>query len=477
MSSTFENMNDVLNLQKKKFIKDGPPSINLRVDRLNRLTSMLVENRYAFTEALSSDFGSRSQNASLMTDVYTVLPEITNAIKNIKRWTKDEKRSSNMPFSLFGAKSYIRYEPLGTIGMISPWNFPVNLAFGPLASIFAAGNQVMHKPSELTPETAALMKELCDKAYDQDEFATFLGGPETGEAFSKLNFDHLLYTGSGNVGKHVMNAAAQNLVPVTLELGGKSPVVVGNSADIQASAKRVMFGKTMNAGQICLAPDYVMVHKDKKEEFISEAEKAVADYYPNIKNNDDYTSIINERHFDRLNGLIDDAREKGATINQINPSNEDFSQQEFFKIPPTIITDTSDDMRVMKEEIFGPILPVLEYTDVEEALDTINSKDRPLGLYYFGTDKNEQSNVLDNTSSGGVTINNVVGHIQQQDLPFGGVGPSGMGRYHSQDGFKNFSNARAVFKDVPFFMDNLAFGMIRPPYKEGFENFIKKILK
>jgi coniferyl-aldehyde dehydrogenase len=477
MSSTFENMNDVLNLQKKKFIKDGPPSINLRVDRLNRLTSLLVENRYAFTEALSSDFGSRSQNASLMTDVYTVLPEITNAIKNIKRWTKDEKRSSNMPFSLFGAKSYIRYEPLGTIGMISPWNFPVNLAFGPLASIFAAGNQVMHKPSELTPETAALMKELCDKAYDQDEFATFLGGPETGEAFSKLNFDHLLYTGSGNVGKHVMNAAAQNLVPVTLELGGKSPVVVGNSADIQASAKRVMFGKTMNAGQICLAPDYVMVHKDKKDEFISEAEKAVADYYPNIKNNDDYTSIINERHFDRLNGLIDDAREKGATINQINPSNEDFSQQEFFKIPTTIITDTSDDMRVMKEEIFGPILPVLEYTDVEEALDTINSKDRPLGLYYFGTDKNEQSNVLDNTSSGGVTINNVVGHIQQQDLPFGGVGPSGMGRYHSQDGFKNFSNARAVFKDVPFFMDNLAFGMIRPPYKEGFENFIKKILK
>jgi coniferyl-aldehyde dehydrogenase len=470
-------MNDVLNIQKKKFIKDGPPSINLRVDRLNRLTSMLVENRYAFTEALSSDFGSRSQNASLMTDVYTVLPEITNAIKNIKRWTKDEKRSSNMPFSLFGAKSYIRYEPLGTIGMISPWNFPVNLAFGPLASIFAAGNQVMHKPSELTPETAALMKELCDKAYDQDEFATFLGGPETGEAFSKLNFDHLLYTGSGNVGKHVMNAAAQNLVPVTLELGGKSPVVVGNSADIQASAKRVMFGKTMNAGQICLAPDYVMVHKDKKDEFITEAEKAVADYYPNIKNNDDYTSIINERHFDRLNGLIDDAREKGATINQINPSNEDFSQQEFFKIPPTIITDTSDDMRVMKEEIFGPILPVLEYTDVEEALDTINSKDRPLGLYYFGTDKNEQSNVLDNTSSGGVTINNVVGHIQQQDLPFGGVGPSGMGRYHSQDGFKNFSNARAVFKDVPFFMDNLAFGMIRPPYKEGFENFIKKILK
>jgi coniferyl-aldehyde dehydrogenase len=233
----------------------------------------------------------------------------------------------------------------------------------------------------------------------------------------------------------------------------------------------------MNAGQICLAPDYVMVHKDKKDEFISEAENAVADFYPDIKNNDDYTSIINERHFNRLNELIDDAREKGATINQINPANEDFTQQEFFKIPPTIITNTSDDMRVMTEEIFGPVLPVVEFTEVKEALDSINSKDRPFGLYYFGTDKNEQSNVLNNTSSGGVTINNVVGHIQQQDLPFGGVGPSGMGRYHSQDGFKNFSNARAVFKDVPFFMDNLAFGMIRPPYKEGFENFIKKILK
>lgn len=268
MNSTFENMNDVLNLQKKKFIKDGPPSIELRVDRLNRLKAMLVENRYGLTEALSSDFGSRSKNASLLSDVYTVLPEITNAIKNIKKWTKDEKRSSNKPFSLFGAKSYIRYEPLGTIGMISPWNFPVNLAFGPLASIFAAGNQVMHKPSELTPATAALMKELCDKAYDQDEFATFLGGPETGEAFSKLNFDHLLYTGSGNVGKHVMNAAAQNLVPVTLELGGKSPVVVGNSADIKASAKRVMFGKTMNAGQIMLHLKLLLLYYTQKQNYI-----------------------------------------------------------------------------------------------------------------------------------------------------------------------------------------------------------------
>ena len=476
MDNSFEKMNQTLSLQKKSFINDGVPSIELRVDRLNRLKDLIIENRYDFTESLNADFGNRSKNASLMTDVYTIVPEINHAIKNIKKWTKDEKRSSNFPFGLLGAKSYIRYEPLGTVGMISPWNFPVNLAFGPLAAIFAAGNQVMHKPSELTPETAKLMKDLCDKNFDETEFATFLGGPEVGEAFSRLHFDHLLYTGSGNVGKHVMNAASQNLVPLTLELGGKSPVVISEGADMDVSAKRIMFGKTMNAGQICLAPDYVIVHKNKKDEFIKRLENAIQEFYPDIKNNDDYTSIINERHFDRLNSLIDDAREKGATINQINPANEDFSQQEFYKIPPTIITNATSDMRVMNEEIFGPILPVVEYDDINDAISMINNKDRPLGLYYFGTNKNEETNILNNTSSGGVTINNVVGHIQQKDLPFGGVGPSGMGRYHSLDGFKNFSNPRAVFKDVSFKLDR-AFNDIRPPYKNGFEKLVKSLLK
>jgi len=476
MDNSFEKMNQTLSLQKKSFINDGVPSIELRVDRLNRLKDLIIENRYDFTESLNADFGNRSKNASLMTDVYTIVPEINHAIKNIKKWTKDEKRSSNFPFGLLGAKSYIRYEPLGTVGMISPWNFPVNLAFGPLAAIFAAGNQVMHKPSELTPETAKLMKDLCDKNFDETEFATFLGGPEVGEAFSRLHFDHLLYTGSGNVGKHVMNAASQNLVPLTLELGGKSPVVISEGADMDVSAKRIMFGKTMNAGQICLAPDYVIVHKNKKDEFIKRLENAIQEFYPDIKNNDDYTSIINERHFDRLNSLIDDAREKGATINQINPANEDFSQQEFYKIPPTIITNATSDMRVMNEEIFGPILPVVEYDDIDDAISMINNKDRPLGLYYFGTNKNEETNILNNTSSGGVTINNVVGHIQQKDLPFGGVGPSGMGRYHSLDGFKNFSNPRAVFKDVSFKLDR-AFNDIRPPYKNGFEKLVKSLLK
>jgi coniferyl-aldehyde dehydrogenase len=469
-------MQRVLDAQKKYFIDEGSPSIELRIDRLNRLKTLIIDNRYDFVDALNEDYGNRSKNTSIMTDAYSIVPDINNAIKNIKKWTKTEKRSSNFPFGLLGAKSYVRHEPLGTVGMVSPWNFPVNLSFGPLAAIFAAGNQVMHKPSELTPLTAALIKDLCDKSYDENEFATFLGGPEVGEAFTKLHFDHLLYTGSGNIGKHVMQSASQNLVPVTLELGGKSPVVIGNSADMRVSAKRIMFGKTLNAGQICLAPDYVIVHKDKKEEFIKEAENAIKEFYPSIKDNDDYSSIINERHYNRINSLVDDAKEKGAHINQINPSSEDFSQQQFYKIPPTIVTNTTDDMKIMNEEIFGPVLPVIEYDDLNEALSTINSKDRPLGLYYFGSDKSEESKIMNNTSSGGVTINNVVGHIQQKDLPFGGVGPSGMGRYKSYDGFKNFSNPRAFYKDVGFKFDKL-FDGIRPPYTKSIENLLKSLLK
>ena len=476
MENTYETMSDALLAQKKHFIKEGPPSLELRVDRLNRLKTLIMDNRYDFIEALNSDYGNRSKEASIMTDAYSIIPDLNTAIKNIKKWTKADKRSANFPFGFLGARAYVNYEPLGTVGMISPWNFPVNLSFGPLAAIFAAGNQVMHKPSELTPLTASLIKDLCDKAFDENEFATFLGGPEVGEAFTKLHFDHLLYTGSGNVGKHVMQSAAENLVPVTLELGGKSPVVIGDSADLKSSAKRIMFGKTLNAGQICLAPDYVIIHKDKKEEFITEAENAIKGFYPDIKDNEDYTSIINERHYNRINSLIEDAKEKGANVHQINPSNEDFTQQEFYKIPPTIITNTSDDMRVMNEEIFGPVLPVLEYENIDDALSTINAKDRPLGLYYFGTDKKEESEIINKTSSGGVTVNNVIGHIQQTDLPFGGVGPSGMGRYQGYDGFKNFSNHRAVYKDVGFKFDKL-FDGIRPPYKGNIEKLLKALLK
>ena len=474
--SNYDEMNQALKEQKDFFIKNGAPSIELRIDRLQRLKSLIMDNRYDFVDALNADFGNRSKNVSMLSDVYGIMPAINLAIKNVKKWNKVEKKSSNFPFGLLGAKSYVKYEPLGTVGMISPWNFPVNLAFVPLVSIFAAGNQVMHKPSEHTPITASLLKDLCDKTYDQNEFATFLGGPEVGESFTNLNFDHLLYTGSGQVAKHVMNAASKNLVPCTLELGGKSPVVIGKTADLKISAKRIMFGKTMNAGQICLAPDYVVVHKDQKDEFIKETKDAVSEYFPDLKNNDDYTSIINEKHYDRLQELLDDAIEKGAHVDEINPANEDFSQQEFYKMPPTIVTNTTDDMKIMQEEIFGPLLPVVEYEEIDQATQLINSKDKPLGLYYFGNNKTEEDSILSKTSSGGVTVNNVISHLQQNDLSFGGVGPSGMGRYKSFEGFKNFSNPRAYYKDVSFKLDKF-FDAVRPPYKGNIEKVLKQLMK
>ena len=472
----YENMNKVLNDQKEYFIKNGSPSIELRIDRLERLRTLIMDNRNDFVEALNTDFGVRSKNASMLSDVYGILPAITHAVKNVKKWNKIEKKSSNFPFGLIGAKSYINYDPLGTVGMISPLNFPVNLAFMPLVFIFAAGNQVMHKPSEHTPLTASLLKDLCDKAYDQNEFATFLGGPEVGAAFTQLQFDHLIYTGGNVVAKHVYNSASKNLVPCTLELGGKSPVIVSKTADMKTTAKRIMFGKTLNAGQICLAPDYVVVHKDKKDEFIKETKEAVSEYYPNIKNNDDYTSIINQAHYERLNDLLDDAIQKGANVEPINPSGEDFSQQEFYKIPPTIVTNTTDDMKIMQEEIFGPLLPVLEYEEIDEATDLINSKDKPLGLYYFGQNKSEEDNLLNKTSSGGVTVNNVISHLQQSELSFGGVGASGIGRYKSFEGFKNFSNPRAYYKEVSSRFDKL-FDGVRPPYKGNIEKILKQLMK
>ncbi|MFL2699478.1 MAG: coniferyl aldehyde dehydrogenase [Gammaproteobacteria bacterium] len=476
MESTNQEMQRVLDLQKQAFIKNGPPSNKLRIDRMQRLKSMIMENKVAFVDAMNEDFGVRSKNASYISDIYGVIPSLSDAIKKLPKWNKNEKRKANSPFNLFGAKAYIQHEPLGTIGMITPWNFPVYLTFTPLAGIFAAGNSVMHKPSEHSPITSNLMKELCDAAFDETEFATFLGGPDVGSAFTELHFDHLLYTGSGNVAKYVMQGASKNLVPVTLELGGKSPVIVGKSADIDATAKRVMFGKTLNAGQICLAPDYVMVHSSKKDEFIESTKEAVKEYFPTMKDNDDYSSVINENHFNRLNGLLDDAREKGATIEPINPANEDFNQQEFYKIPPTLVLNTTDDMRIMKEEIFGPLMPVREFESLEEPISFINNYDKPLGLYYFGKDKKEESEIMDKTTSGGVTINNVMGHIQQGDLPFGGVGASGTGRYEGYDGFLNFSNPRAVYKDISTKLDKL-YSAIRPPYQGDIEKVLQKLLK
>ena len=456
-------MQDVLTLQKKAHIKDGPVSAEKRIEWIDRAINLLITHKDEIADALREDFGHRSVEASLFTDVAGSIGPLKHAKANLKTWMKREKRKVDPALlGLFGARAWIDYQPKGTVGVISPWNFPFNLTFTPLAGIFAAGNRAMIKPSEFPPRSSELMARLFASAYDETEVAVFPGGADVGAAFSRLPFDHLLFTGATSIASHVMRAAAENLVPITLELGGKSPVIIGETADIDLTAKRVMMGKTLNAGQICLAPDYVMVPKDKAQDFVAAAGGAVATMFPTLKDNPDYTSVVNQRHYDRLMGYLADARAKGAEIVELNPAKENFTQQPYHKIPPTIVLNPTDDMKIMQDEIFGPLLPVKTYDSMDDAIGYVNDHARPLGLYYFGEDAKEQDKVLTRTISGGVSVNDTIMHVSMEDLPFGGVGPSGMGSYHGLDGFRTFSHAKAVFKQAK--MDVTA--MIRPPYGE-----------
>ena len=473
--TSFDNLNEILEKQKKAHLTEGSLSVETRKEWIDRCIALLIKYQNEIAEAISEDFGHRSTESSLLADVAGSIGSLKSAKENIKKWVKPEKRKVTPSIlGLLGAKLRLEYQPLGTVGVISPWNFPVTLTFGPLGSIFAAGNRAMIKPSEFTPKTSELMKKMFEEAFSEEEVAVFTGGPDLGEAFSSLPFDHLLFTGATSIAKHVMRAASENLVPVTLELGGKSPVIISKKSNFEVSVNRVMAGKTMNAGQICLAPDYVFIPKDKKEEFISQSKKVVTDMYPSLKDNPDYTSVINQRHYDRLQGYVEEAKEKGFEVIEINPSNEDFSQQAHHKIPPTLIVDPDDSLSVMKEEIFGPILSVKTYDSIKDTVDYINSKDRPLGLYYFGDDKEEMQNVLENTTSGGVTINDVVFHVGQDNAPFGGVGPSGTGSYHGVEGFKNFSHTKTIYTQSKF--DGL-FGLFRPPFGSKAKSAIKGQIK
>ncbi|HEX3808931.1 MAG TPA: coniferyl aldehyde dehydrogenase [Rhizomicrobium sp.] len=454
-------MQRVLKAQRQAHTGNGPPSAEKRIEWIDRAIGLLVGHKDAIADSLREDFGSRSVHATMLTDVAGSIGPLKHAKAHLKSWMKREKRSvSPAILGLFGAKAYVEYQPKGVVGVISPWNFPVNLTFTPLAGIFAAGNRAMIKPSEFTPRTSELMARMFQSAYDETEVAVFTGGPDVGGAFARLAFDHLLFTGATSIAYHVMRAAAENLVPTTLELGGKSPVIIGESADMALTAKRVMMGKTLNAGQICLAPDYVMVPKDKARDFVAQADATIRTMFPTLKDNPDYTSVINQRHFDRLTGYIEDARAKGAEIVELNPAKENFTQQPFHKIAPTIILNPTDDMKVMQDEIFGPVLPVKTYSTVDEAIGYVNDHARPLGLYYFGADNAEKERVMSRTTSGGVSVNDTIMHVSMEDLPFGGVGPSGMGAYHGIDGFRTFSHAKAVFQQAK--MDVTA--PLRPPY-------------
>ena len=467
-------MKKTLELQKMRSLVEGTPGIEIRLDRLNRVLDMMISYQDQIPVALSKDFGHRSPMASKFTDVASVFDAIHFAKKSLKKWMKPEKRSASSPFNLFGAKAYIQYQPLGTVGVISPWNFPINLTFAPLAGIFSAGNRAMIKPSEITPETSNLMKKMVSEFFDPDELAVFCGDVPVAEAFSKLPFDHLLFTGSTSIAKHVMRAAAENLVPVTLELGGKSPVIVSSSANMKQVADRVWNGKLLNSGQICLAPDYLFVHEDHVEPWIQASKQSIAEMFPSFFDNEDYTSIINERHFKRLSNYLDDAKKKGARLIEFNPAKEDKEDRTHFKMLPTVILGVNSDMLVMQEEIFGPIIPVKTYSKIEDTVDYINGHERPLGLYYFGSDKTEEAFVLDNTISGGVTLNDVVFHVSQEDIPFGGIGPSGMGHYHGVDGFKRFSHAKGIYKQSSI---DAVVKLTRPPFTNFFDRLISSRIK
>jgi coniferyl-aldehyde dehydrogenase len=469
-------MQTVLARQKAAHLRDGAPSAKVRIDRLDRCIGLLIEFEKQIAEAVNADFGNRPAEVTGVTDVAGSIGPLKHAKAHLATWMKPERRKTTPAIlGLFGAKAELRYQPKGVVGVISPWNFPVNLTFSPLAGILAAGNRAMIKPSEYTPATSDLMARMFAKAFDEEEIAVVVGGPDVGQAFSELAFDHMIFTGATSVARHVMRAAAENLVPLTLELGGKSPAILGRSADYATSAARIMAGKTMNAGQICIAPDYVLAPADKLSEFVEEAKKSVAAMFPTIKDNPDYTAVIADRHYERIMGYVADAKAKGAEIVEINPANEDFSQQEHRKIPPTLILNPTDDMKVMQEEIFGPVLPVKTYGSIGEATSYVNGHDRPLALYYFGTDEGERERVVDGTTSGGVAVNDVIFHVAQEDLPFGGVGPSGMGSYHGADGFKEFSHKKSIYRQIK--TDIGPMKALRPPYGEGVRKYLASAMK
>ena len=460
-----EEMLALLERQRKSSLAEGAVSAAKRRDRLERAIDLLKTHQDRLVAAMRDDFGHRSEHQSLFTDIASCIGPLRHAQAHLEKWMKPEKRKVGpFPLNLLGAKARVEYQPLGVVGVISPWNFPVNLTFTPLAGVLAAGNRCMIKPSEFTPATSEVMAEIFPTAFDELEIAVVTGGPQTGADFSALPFDHLLFTGATSIARHVMRAASENLVPVTLELGGKSPVVVGRSADIQKTADAIMMGKTLNAGQICLAPDYVFVPDEKVDDFVESAARSVEKMYPTLLDNPDYTSVVNERHYQRLMSYLEEAREKGAKVVEINPANEDFRQQPHHKIPPTLVVNPGEDTALMRDEIFGPVLPVKGYGDLDETIDYVNEKPRPLGLYYFGQDREEEERVLTHTTSGGVTVNDVVMHVAQEDLPFGGVGPSGMGAYHGLDGFRTFSHAKAVFTQSR--IDVAALAGLKPPYGE-----------
>jgi coniferyl-aldehyde dehydrogenase len=461
-NTEIEYLKKVHKLQQDAYRKAPYPSYSVRKANLAKLNSVLKKYQRALVEAMNEDFGGRGIVESTMADVVMAQNACHHNSKNLAKWMKSSKRSPgimNVPGS-----AEVMYQPLGVIGVISPWNYPVQLAAIPLAGALAAGNRSVIKMSEFTPKTGQVFKEAIASVFGEDEVAVILGEVDVAVEFSKQPWDHLVFTGATSIAHHVMRAAAEHLTPLTLELGGKSPTILDPAVNMQDACEKIAFGKGMNAGQTCIAPDYVLCPESRVEEFVKTFTKTVAGMYPTIKDNKYYTSVVNERQHSRLQGVLKDAEEKGAEIIAVNPANEDLSDCR--KMPLHIVVNGTDDMKVMQDEIFGPILPVVAYKTIDDAIDYINDRPRPLALYYFGQNKATETKVLQHTHSGGVSINETVIHASVENLPFGGIGPSGMGHYHGEEGFKTFSKAKGIYRKGKL---NLAKFVAYPPYDKGFK--------
>lgn len=465
-----------LDRQRQAFARAGHVSAETRIDRIDRVINLIYDNQDRLAAALNSDFGNRSPHQSRMSDIYATIEGLKFNRKHLRRWMRPEKRKAPFPMNLLGARARIEYQPKGVVGIIGTWNFPVNTVLSPLAGVFAAGNRAMIKFSEITPATGELLEQLIAEYFNEDELVGINGGPEVGASFASQPFDHIIFTGATGIARHILHGAADNLTPVTLELGGKSPVIVSRSANLRESALRIMAGKALNAGQVCLSPDYILVPRESRDELIRHMADDIAAMFPTMLDNPDYTSVVNERHYRRLQSYLEDARDKNADIREQNPAGEDFSRQNgTHKIPFTFVVEPTDDMLVMQEELFGPLLCIRSYERLDECIDYINRNPRPLALYYFGTDKDEERRLLDHTLSGAVTVNDVLFHVSCEDLPFGGIGHSGMGHYHGIDGFRTFSHARAVFHQSKINFQKLG-GML-PPYGSRADKTLDAMIK
>jgi acyl-CoA reductase-like NAD-dependent aldehyde dehydrogenase len=447
----------------------GPgPDAAARIRALRKLEQLVRENSTALCSAVDQDFRGRSHAETQLLEIFPSLEAIRHARRHLRSWMAPQRAATN--FWFLPGRSRVLLQPLGVVGVVVPWNYPIYLALGPLVGALAAGNRVMIKMSESAPATGELLARLVAGCFDAALVTVINGGPDVARAFTALPFDHLLFTGSTAVGRQVMRAAADNLTPVTLELGGKSPAIVGRDIDVAEAADRIVFGKCLNAGQTCIAPDYALVPRDRIEAFCHAAAATVTRMYPRLVDNPDYSAIIDDRHRARLAGYLEEARARGARVIELNPASESFAASP--KMAPALVLDAPADARLMTEEIFGPLLPVVGYDALDEAIAYVNARPRPLALYVFDHDRAAVQRVLERTVSGGASVNETLVHIAQDELPFGGVGPSGMGEYHGRAGFETFSKRKAVFYQSR--LNGLK--LLRPPYGKRFASLVKLLL-